>query len=91
VCGRFAIICGVRARKVLPDNKDKERNKTMIAMTTKNGRYVRLTASYDIEAGTATYMVRGSGGVDMTFIDFGSAAREYRRLSDELEYEKEVA
>ena len=63
----------------------------MIAMTTKNGKYVRLTASYDIDAGTAVYNVQGSGGVNMTFIDFGSAAREYRRISDEIEYGKEVA
>ena len=63
----------------------------MIAMTNKNGKYVRLTASYDIETGTATYTVQGSGGVDMTFIDFGSAAREYRRISDEIEYGREVA
>lgn len=61
----------------------------MIASTIKNGRYVRLTASYDIEAGTATFTVQGSGGVNMTFIDFGSAAREYRRVSDEIENGKE--
>ena len=56
----------------------------MIAMTIKGGRYVRLSASYDIEAGTATYTVQGSDGVNMTFIDFGSAAREYRRISAEI-------
>lgn len=63
----------------------------MIATTIKNGKYVRLTASYDIEAGTATYTVQGSGGVDKKFADFGAAAEEYRRISDEIESGKEVA
>ena len=63
----------------------------MIATTIKNGKYVRLTASYDIEAGTATYTVQGSGGVDKVFNDFAAAAAEYRRISDEIESGKEVA
>lgn len=63
----------------------------MIAMTNKNGKYVRLTADYDIDAGTATYTVQGSGGVNSTFIDFYSAAKLYREVSDAIEGRKEVA
>ena len=52
----------------------------MIAMTTKNGKTVRLEADYDLDMGTVYYYVE-CGKVRFEFNHFSPAAKVYKNLS----------
>lgn len=52
----------------------------MIAMTTKNGKSVRLDADYHLDIGTVYYYVV-CGKVRFEFNHFGPAAKVYKSLS----------
>lgn len=56
----------------------------MIAMTTKNGKTVRLDADYHIDTGMAEYKVY-CAGTRFIFPDFAPAARVYKDLSRIIE------
>lgn len=56
----------------------------MIAMTTKNGKMVRLTADYNIDTATVNYEVY-CAGVTFEFDHFGPAAVVYKSLSRRIE------
>ena len=72
-------------------NTAKGRNTTMgIAYTSRNGKTVSLTASYDLESCKAVYTVRGPVET-VEFADFGEAAKLYNKVSAEIEAGKEVA
>lgn len=56
----------------------------MIAMTTKNGKTVRLSADHFVDTGTVVYFVY-AGGYCFRFHDFKTAARVYKDLSKTVE------
>ena len=56
----------------------------MIAMTTKNGKCVRLTADCNIDTETVNYEVY-CAGTTFVFTDFALAARVYKTLSERIE------
>ena len=62
------------------------KDKKMIAMTTKNGKSVRLTADYNLDTATVNYEVY-CAGVTFEFDHFGPAAVVYKSLSNRIEGE----
>ena len=70
-------------------DKDKERQKTMIALTRAHDATVRLDSSLDIEKETALFIVTVSGAgalyTKLTTSDFGMASRVYKFLSAKVE------
>lgn len=56
----------------------------MIAMTTKNGKSVRLTADFQLDTEKVSYEVY-CGGISFEFPEFAPAARVYKTLSNRIE------
>ena len=56
----------------------------MIAMTTKNGKTVRLSADYHLDTENVYYTVY-CDGCTFEFSDFAPAARVYKKLSSRIE------
>ena len=56
----------------------------MIAMTTKNGKTVRLSADYHIDTETVYYTVT-CDGCTFEFVHFAPAAKVYKTLSARIE------
>lgn len=65
-------------------DKDKEKDKTMISLISKNGKSVRLSADYSIDTETAEFTVY-SDGTKFIFREFAPAARVFKRLSGAIE------
>lgn len=60
----------------------------MIAMTSKNGKSVRLSADFHLDTEKVFYSVY-SGGTTFEFPDFEPAARVYKSISKRIESEDE--
>lgn len=56
----------------------------MIAMTTNNGKSVRLSADFHLDTEQVFYTVN-CAGCTFEFNDFAPAARVYKRLSNRIE------
>lgn len=56
----------------------------MIATTTKNGKSVRISADFHLDAEQVYYTVY-CAGCAFEFNDFAPAARVYKKLSDRIE------
>ena len=65
-------------------DNDKEKELTMIAVTSKNGKSVRLDADFQIDVEKAYYTVH-CDGCTFEFGEFAPAAKVYKTLSARIE------
>lgn len=77
-------MCAVPPRGGVHKDNDKEKDEQMIAMTTNNGKSVRLSADYHLDTEQVFYTVY-CAGCTFKFNEFAPAARVYKKLSNRIE------